>query len=475
MIGRLRRQSSLFYVAFGAEASLIKDDLLDSISPLLDAPELIALVADALGRRASKSRKTGRYGIAPDRVLRCIVLQKLKGWSLRQLERELRCGLTYRNFTRFDHDRIPRYSTFSRTFATVGEDVVHRIHERVVERARREGIAHGRRLRTDTTVTESNVHYPTDSTLLQDGVRVLTRAVERLADECTSGAIKMVDRTRATKHRVLEIARAAKAFTDGSRTRLQEGYRGLLEIARAVVRKAKEIVRSVEAGGVKISGDVRRVVVSKARIAHFAPLVEKVIAQTKARVFGGNTRVVDKILSIFEVHTQVIRKGKAHKPTEFGRLVRIDEIENGVVSEYEVKHGNPADVEDFVPAVRRHKEIFGRAPHMATGDRGFFSAENERAARELGVKKVVLPARGRLSATRRKQQKQRWFRRALRWRGGIEARIGILKHRFGMARQHSKGARGFARDVGWSVVTQNLVTIARTRTKATRAGAGGQR
>jgi len=94
MIGRLRRQSSLFYVAFGAEASLIKDDLLDSISPLLDAPELIALVADALGRRASKSRKTGRYGIAPDRVLRCIVRQLLKGWSLRELERELRCGLT---------------------------------------------------------------------------------------------------------------------------------------------------------------------------------------------------------------------------------------------------------------------------------------------------------------------------------------------------------------------------------------------
>jgi IS5 family transposase len=250
MVGRVRRQSSLFYVAFGAEASLIKDDLLDSISPLLDEPELIALVADALGRRASQSRKTGRYGVAPDRVLRCIVLQKIKGWSLRELERELRCGLAYRHFTGFDHDRIPRYSTFSRTFATVGEDVVHRIHERVVDRARREGIARGRKLRTDTTVVESNIHYPTDSTLLQDGVRVLTRAVERLKAECASGAVKMVDRTRATKHRVLEITRAAKAFNDGSRTRLQEGYRGLLGIARGVVRKAKEIIRSVDAGRV---------------------------------------------------------------------------------------------------------------------------------------------------------------------------------------------------------------------------------
>jgi IS5 family transposase len=256
-------------------------------------------------------------------------------------------------------------------------------------------------------VVESNIHYPTDSTVLHDGVRVLTRAVERLEAECASGAVRMVDRTRATKLRGLEITRAAKAFNDGSRTRLQEGYRRLLGIARGVVRKAKEIIRSVDAGRLKVTGNIVRVVASQARIEHFAPVVEKVIARAKARVFGGNTRVVDKIVSIFEEHTQVIRKGKAHKPTEFGRLVRVDEIENGVVSEYEVKRGNPADVEDFVPAVRRHKEIFWRAPRMATGDRGFFSADNERAARELGVTKVVLPARGRLSVARSKAQNPR--------------------------------------------------------------------
>lgn len=132
MIGPVRRQSSLFYAAFGAEASLIKDDLLDEIDPLLEDKELVALVADALGRRAPRSRRGRRYGIAPDRVVRCIVLQKIKGWSLRELE--LRCGLVYRHFTRFDHDRSPRYCSFSRTFAAVGEDVVHRVHERLVER-----------------------------------------------------------------------------------------------------------------------------------------------------------------------------------------------------------------------------------------------------------------------------------------------------------------------------------------------------
>jgi IS5 family transposase len=168
---------------------------------------------------------------------------------------------------------------------------------------------------------------------------------------------------------------------------------------------------------------------------------------------------------LFEEHTQPIRKGKAHKPTEFGRLVRIDEVENGIVSGYEVYDGNPADVDAFVPALDQHHKTFGRGPNMATGDRGFFSAKNEREAKARGVKKVALPARGRLSKVRAVLQKQRWFRRLLRWRGGIEPRIANLKHRFGMARARYKGDVGFKRAVGWSVITQNLVSIARTQVR----------
>lgn len=463
MIGRVRRQSSLFYFAFATEASLIKDDLLDEIDPLLDDETLLELVTDALGRRAPRSRTTGRHGIAPDRVLRCAVLKQIKGWSLRELEREVRGSLVYRHFTRFDQDPIPRYSTFSRSFTVLGEDVVHELHRRVVERARRDGIARGQKLRTDTTVIESNIHYPTDSTLLQDGVRVLTLAAKRIAAECDQGAVKVVDQARATKYRVLEIARAAKSFTEASRSQLQDGYRGLLGIVRRVVRHAKQLAQKVTDDALPVAGNLLRVLASQARIEHFAPLVERVLAQTKARVFGGNTRVVDKVVSIFEEHSQVICKGKAHKPTEFGRLVRIDEVENGIVSEYAVKDGNPADVQDFVPAVSQHKAIFGRAPRVATADRGFFSAANENAARDLGVKKVALPGRGKLSKARAEHQKQRWFRRALRWRGGVEARIGTLKHRFGMARQRAKADAGIQRDVGWSVIANNLVAIARGR------------
>ena len=161
------------------------------------------------------------------------------------------------------------------------------------------------------------------------------------------------------------------------------------------------------------------------------------------------------------LHYGVSCKGKAHKPNEFGRLVRVDEVENGIVSGYRVLEGNPADTRSFLPALEDHQSVFGQAPEMAVGDRGFFSAKNEREAEELGVKKVALPARGRLSQKRRERQKQRWFRRALRWRGGIESTISTLKHSFSMLRARYKGERGFERYVGWSVITKNLFSIAR--------------
>lgn len=465
MVGRLHRNTSLFYAAFGREASLIKDDVLEEIDTLLEDQELVALVARALGSRRPRSAKTGRQSIAPDRLLRCCVLKHIKDWSFRELERELRASLVYRRFTRFDQDPIPKYSTFSRAMAALGPELTKRIHDRVVGLAVEHGVATGRKLRTDTTVVESNIHYPTDSTLLSDGIRVVTRAMKKIESECESGAVRVVDHARATKYRVLEIHRAAKSKLQSARDRLVDGYRKLTAMATAVVNKGKMMAEMIDMGVLPVIGDAQRVVVEQAELRHFLPLVEQVIAQTKARVFDGDTHFPSKLVSIFEEHSQIISKGKVGKSTDFGRLVRIDEVENGVVSNYEVNEGVPADQQSWMPAVLQHKKLFGRAPRMATGDRGFHSARNEREAREAGVGKVALPARGRLSETRAWLQAQRWFKRAQGWRAGIESRIATLKHRFGMARASYKGDSGFQRHVGWSVITNNLVSIARAKRK----------
>src|SRR6266567_4469677 len=367
MIGSTIRQSSLFYVPLASQISLLKDDLLEPVGSLLDDPELVDMVRKRLAARRSNSTRTGRPGIAPDRLLRCCVLKHLKGWSFRELERELRANLVCRRFTRFDADPTPDFTTLCRTFALLGPSLTQEIHRRVVAVARQKRVASGRKVRSDTTVVESNVHYPTDSTLLAN----------------------------------------------------------------------------------------------ESQLRHFMPLVQRVIAQTEERILRGNRHVTDKVLSLFEPHTRAIRKGKVHKPTEFGRLVRIDEAEGGIVSQCEVLEGNPADTNAWSPALEQHEANFSRPPDMATGDRGYYSARNEREAKARGVKRVALPARGRLSKARAKLQKERWFRRALRWRAGIEATISTLKHPFSMARATYKGDYGFQRYVGWCVITKNLVSIAR--------------
>ena len=263
------------------------------------------------------------------------------------------------------------------------------------------------------------------------------------------------------KFRLFEISRAAKSLTASNRQRLQESYSKLVALTQGVVRQASHTVQQWRKGKLKVVGNLLQVEIQTARLRRFVPLVEKVIAQTQERVWGGNTHVPDKVLSLFEPHTQVIRKGKAHKPNEFGRLVRIDEVENGIVSGYQVLEGNPDDTRSWLPALQQHQACFGHAPQLATADRGFFSAQNEREAEALGVAKVALPARGRLSPKRTKRQKQNWFKRALRWRAGCEATISTLKHPFSMLRATYKGEPGFQRYVGWSVITKNLVSIAR--------------
>jgi IS5 family transposase len=469
MISPTTHQSWLFYSPLAAQAGLLKDDVLDPVDPLLDDPQLLDLVRQCLTTRFPASARTGRPGMAPDRLLRCSLMKHLKGWSFRDLETELRGNLMYRRFTHYDADLIPQFTTFSRTFALLTPEVTQAIHQRVVGLAQAQGVAQGRKLRTDTTVVESNVHYPSDSTLLGDGVRVLSRGLRRIAEQCKSGVVAVVNHARAVKNRILEISRAAKTVTEASRERMRTSYQKLLAITRSLVGQSHDILARWEKGKLKVVGKPLQVELQMGQLRHFLPLVEKVITQTRERVFGGNCHVEGKVLSLFEPHTEVIRKGKAHKPNEFGRLVRIDEVEHGIVSGYEVLSGNPADTTGWKPALQNHQARFGKPPEMATGDRGFFSAANEGAAHELGIKKVALPARGRLSNQRAQQQKQRWFRRALRWRAGIEATISTLKHPFSMLRATYKGETGFQRYVGWSVISKNLVSIARWQERRKRS------
>ncbi len=466
MIGSTNRQASLFYFAFAKEVSAIKDVTLDELDALLQDGELLQLTSEKLGGRRLRSKDFGRPGIAPDRLLRCVVLKHLKSWSFRELEYELRHSLLYRRFTGFFEDPIPDFTSFSRTFAIFGPDGTRQIHQRVVQKAREQKLAPGRKLRVDTTAVETNIHYPTDSALLADSLRVMTRCLKRLAGGCADRSLKVVDHARAAKYRLLEICRAAKSFTEAGRARFKSSYGKLLALSRQVRRQAGKVLNELSAQRLKIeAANLITVLQAEAQLRHYLPLVDQVIEQTQARIFEGETRHEGKILSLFEEHTAIIRKGKPDKPNEFGRLVRLDEVENGIISGYSIALGNLADQQQWVPALENHRQTFGRVPKVAAADRGFWSSANEKSALDLGVSRVVLPATGRLSTTRAKHQKQSWFRQGQGWRAGIEPRISTLKHQFGMKRARYKGDAGFQRYVGWCIIVQDLVAIARSKAK----------
>jgi IS5 family transposase len=431
------------------------------VDELLADEQLVGLVFDALARRWTHSRTRGRRGTPADVVLRLLVLKHVRNWSYSVLEREVRANLVYRQFTHVGAGKVPDAKTLGRIGLALGPAVVERLHQRVVTISRECGIVQGRRMRVDTTVVETNIHYPTDASLLGDGVRVLTRTMKKITKLAGAVGAVLRDRSRSTQRCLIQIGRAARSRSDQGKQRLQQCYRRLLAISSRVAGQAKRFCQEV-ASGCKRSVDLlqqMRLQGHRAYIETMLPLVQQVMRQTRLRINHGNTHWPGKIVSLFEPHTEIIRKGKAGKPTEFGKMVKIQEVEQQIVTHYEVYDRRPADCELVVPAVELHKQQFGHAPKLLTTDAGFFSAANEAAARELGVKRISMPNRSSKSPQRRLLERKRWFREAQRWRTGCEGRISLLKRRHGLNRCRYKGEDGMRRWVGLGVIADNLINI----------------
>lgn len=445
----------------------ILDGDLRVIDDILSDDGFVDILFSALRRASPKAAKQGRRRIALNQLLRSGVLKHVRNWSMRSLHTEMQRNLDYRAFTQVFEQKTRATSSLCRNLATIDGETIRRLNEHLCGLAREWGVIHGRMYRQDTTVCETNVHYPTDSALLQDGVKVLQRVIQR-AEELVPSLGKLRDRAKSVHHRVFEIARAARAKGEQAQERREQSYRKLLRIVRPVVTAATRAAEKLgESGTTRHLGVVGRLVAEalESELDTMVPRVEQVIRQTRARICRGDNNYPNKLLSLFEPLTSVIRKGKAHKPNEFGRLIDIVEVENGFVSDYRVLHGNPDDGSLLIPALQRHKERFGRAPHLAATDRGFWSGKNEKEAYALGVKRVSIPIRGKISAARLRLQRSRWFRQGQRWRANGEGRIGTLKNVYGMDRCMYKGDEAMERWVGWCVFANNLVVVARALRK----------
>ena len=458
MVRRRQRERSLFEVLL-PDGHKLWPDWLRKIDTLLEDEAVIETVAQAMEARWPQSRRRGRLGTPAEVVLRMLILKHLLDWSYDDLEHEVRANLVYRAFTRIDAGEVPDAKTILKIAGALGPAVIEDLHRRVVEVAKRAGVTHGRRFRIDTTVVETNVHYPTDSSLLRDGVRVLTRTMQRASAVLGDAPGRVRNRLRSVGRRVLIIGRQARS--PETRDALVRSYRQLMATTRAVVRDAGTMVRRISQR-LRTASAATTSILSRARqqLQQLQPVVTRILAQTRARLIGGDIHVPDKVLSIFEPHTEAIRKGKIAKPTEFGKLVTIQESEHQIITAYEVHERRPADMTLWTPALDRHIEMFDRPPDIAAADRGFASAKNEEAAMQRGVRRVILPRPGRKTPARRAHERQRWFRRGQRWRVGCEGRISVIKRRHGLRRCRYRGADGTARWVGLGVIANNLISTA---------------
>jgi IS5 family transposase len=307
-------------------------------------------------------------------------------------------------------------------------------------------------------VVETNIHYPTDSSLLGDGARVLTRTMKKV-EKATGGLKKRIrDRMRSVNKKVIAIALAGRLKgSDGEERRMQR-YRELVSLTRKVLHQAEGVLEEM-----RDLPSRRQVRVKPLReiLETMGERVRQVIRQTKARVFQGITQYPHKILSIFEPHTEIIRKGKTSKPNEFGNLVKVQEAENQIITHYEVFAERPVDSRLLVPAVEQHQRQFGRPPRMVAADTGFYSLRNERTIQAMGVKRVAVPSLSTKSSERRKLQRTRWFRLGQRWRTGCEGRISVLKRRHGLSRCRYRGFEGMQRWVGLGIIADNIIQIGR--------------
>jgi IS5 family transposase len=427
---------------------------LTAIDQVLDDDALFCMIRHDLAQRRPKTRSAGRHSTPVEVILRMLAVRHLFAWSYAVTEQEVCDSLVLRQFCRVYLKAVPDHTTLCKWAQLIQSQTLAAFNERIIELAVAGKLTRGRKLRMDGMVVETNIHHPTDSSLLADGVRVLgrtlTRAREALGDRLSLPQRFFRNRTRSAKKAARQIAKHSRR----GKAALQEQYRYLLQVTRATVKQAQQVLTALQT---RAGQEGQRLVDI---FQTFLPRVEQVIDQAHRRVFDQQpVAAAEKLVSLFEPHSAIIRRGKVNKPTEFGRKVWLGEVEGGFIAQYHILVGNPADEQQWQPALENHRHLFGQSPRQASADRGVHSAANEQIAAELGVKRIVLPKPGKKTPTRRRHERQRWFWRGRRFHAGVEGRISVISRKHGLDRCLDKGENGFHRWVGWGVIANNLTMM----------------
>jgi len=401
--------------------------------------------------------RMGRPTTAVATYLRMMYLKHRYGLGYEVLVKEVSDSFAWRRFCHLSlGDRVPDSTTLIKLTHKYGEGTVRALNDALVLKLKEGKVVRGKKLRIDTTVVESDIHHPTDTRLLTDGIRVITRVVSRLKKVVPGIGSGFVKHTRKVKKIYLGLMKVMKGRTGKDDTTLKKARDRLVKITGEVIADGRAVQVELELLQEK-SLLVKRLT---RQLGGWIEIAGKVVWQTK-EVIKGNRCLPRRLVSLFDIDTRPIRRGKSRTDTEFGRKVLLGETEHGIITTYQVLQDNPSDTALLKSGIKGHKRLFRKRLKAVAGDRGFYSQANEDWLKDSGVKQVSIPKRGKISNERRRYQKQSWFKRLQRFRAGIEARISLLKRKFGLKRSRMRGNPGVNIWVGQGIFAHNLWQAAR--------------
>jgi IS5 family transposase len=394
----------------------------------------------------------GRPTTAVATYLRMMYLKQRYQLGYEVLVKEVSDSLAWRRFCHLDlGDRVPDSTTLIKLTHKYGADTVHSLNDALVLKLKEGKVIRGKKLRIDTTVVESDIHHPTDTGLLNDGVRVITRLVSKLKKAVPGIGRRFVKHTQKAKKVYLGLMKVMKGRAGKDKAALKDAQDKLVKIIGEAIGGGREVQAELELLQEKFPL-VNRL---RGQLREWIETAEKVVRQTQ-EVIKGNRHLPQRVVSLFDTGARPIKRGKSQADTEFGRKVLLGETDHGIITAYDVLEENPADTTLLRPVVKGHRRLFRKRLKAVAADRGFYSQANEDWLEGSGVKRVSIPKRGKVGKERRSYQKQPWFQRLQRFRAGIEGRISLLKRKFGLKRSRVRGNSGTKTWVGQSIFTHNL-------------------
>jgi IS5 family transposase len=441
-----KSDAQLFFVPAGIAHPHAAE--LAKISEIIDAnPRMAELVTQDL-LRGLANPETGARGLTGDQVLRILLVKQMNQFSYEELEFHLADSVTYRSFCRLPAlEPTPKRATLAENLKKVRSKTVAKINRRLVRHAVKLGVETGEKVRTDATVSETNIHKPTDSSLLYDGVRALTRLLRRAGEEFLYW--KWSDHTKRAKRGSLAVLNAK-----GAEER-EPAYRDLLKVARMCAGYVDPAVTHLK----RRRSDRSAALALAEELEQMTLLVWGVIRQTEQRVLNGESVPSDqKIVSIFEPHTDIIVKDR--RDTYYGHKVYLSAGASSLITDCVIAEGNPADSDMAIPMLRRHGRIVGKVPEQAAFDGSFASRENLERGKALGIKDLAFSKRRGIEISEMARS-NRVYRLLRDFRAGIEGLISFLKRAFGLRRCTWRGAESFGTYVMGSVLAANALTLAR--------------